>query len=95
MERIKNFFSDESGASAVEYGLLVAVLAVMSPQFAQRNWVFRLLVSMNGKMKKVRLLQVELAPTLVVFLPKHFCNPRNITNMPALVLLSMVSKFRV
>lgn len=28
MERIKNFFSDESGASAVEYGLLVAVLAV-------------------------------------------------------------------
>ena len=28
MERIKNFFTDESGASAVEYGLLVAVLAV-------------------------------------------------------------------
>jgi len=28
MERIKNFFKDESGASAVEYGLLVAVLAV-------------------------------------------------------------------
>ena len=28
MERIKNFFNDESGASAVEYGLLVAVLAV-------------------------------------------------------------------
>ena len=25
MERIKNFFKDESGASAVEYGLLVAV----------------------------------------------------------------------
>ena len=28
MERIKNFFKDESGASAVEYGLLVAVIAV-------------------------------------------------------------------
>ena len=28
MERIKNFFNDESGASAVEYGLLVAVIAV-------------------------------------------------------------------
>ena len=27
MERIKNFFNDESGASAVEYGLLVAVIA--------------------------------------------------------------------
>ena len=24
MERIKNFFNDESGASAVEYGLLVS-----------------------------------------------------------------------
>jgi pilus assembly protein Flp/PilA len=28
MERIKNFFEDESGASAVEYGLLVALIAV-------------------------------------------------------------------
>ena len=27
MERIKNFFKDESGASAVEYGLLVALIA--------------------------------------------------------------------
>jgi pilus assembly protein Flp/PilA len=29
MERIKNFFKDESGASAVEYGLLVALIAVI------------------------------------------------------------------
>jgi pilus assembly protein Flp/PilA len=29
MERIKNFFKDESGASAVEYGLLVALVAVV------------------------------------------------------------------
>ena len=29
MERIKNFFKDESGASAVEYGLLVALIAVV------------------------------------------------------------------
>jgi pilus assembly protein Flp/PilA len=29
MERIKNFFSDESGAAAVEYGLLVAGIAVV------------------------------------------------------------------
>jgi pilus assembly protein Flp/PilA len=28
MERIKNFFNDESGASAVEYGLLVGLIAV-------------------------------------------------------------------
>jgi pilus assembly protein Flp/PilA len=28
MERIKNFYKDESGASAVEYGLLVALIAV-------------------------------------------------------------------
>ena len=28
MERIKHFFKDESGASAVEYGLLVALIAV-------------------------------------------------------------------
>jgi pilus assembly protein Flp/PilA len=28
MERIKQFFKDESGASAVEYGLLVALIAV-------------------------------------------------------------------
>jgi pilus assembly protein Flp/PilA len=28
MERIKNFFKDDSGASAVEYGLLVALIAV-------------------------------------------------------------------
>ncbi len=27
MERIRNFFKDESGASAVEYGLLVALIA--------------------------------------------------------------------
>jgi pilus assembly protein Flp/PilA len=27
VERIKNFFKDESGASAVEYGLLVALIA--------------------------------------------------------------------
>jgi len=29
MEQIKNFFKDESGASAVEYGLLVALIAVV------------------------------------------------------------------
>jgi pilus assembly protein Flp/PilA len=29
MERIKNFFKDENGASAVEYGLLVALIAVV------------------------------------------------------------------
>ncbi|MBM4300771.1 MAG: Flp family type IVb pilin [Deltaproteobacteria bacterium] len=29
MERIKNFFKDESGASAVEYGLLVSLIAVV------------------------------------------------------------------
>ena len=28
MERIKNFCKDESGASAVEYGLLVSLIAV-------------------------------------------------------------------
>jgi len=28
MERIKNFFKDDSGASAVEYGLLVSLIAV-------------------------------------------------------------------
>jgi pilus assembly protein Flp/PilA len=28
MERIKNFFKDESGATAVEYGLMVALIAV-------------------------------------------------------------------
>ena len=27
MEKIRNFFNDESGASAVEYGLLVALIA--------------------------------------------------------------------
>ena len=29
MEMIRNFFKDESGASAVEYGLLVALIAVV------------------------------------------------------------------
>jgi pilus assembly protein Flp/PilA len=29
MERIKNFFKDESGASAVEYGLLLALVSLM------------------------------------------------------------------
>ncbi len=29
MEKIRNFFADESGASAVEYGLLVALIAVV------------------------------------------------------------------
>ena len=29
IERIKNFFKDESGASAVEYGLLVPLIAVV------------------------------------------------------------------
>jgi len=29
MERIRNFFKDESGASAVEYGLLVSLIAVV------------------------------------------------------------------
>jgi pilus assembly protein Flp/PilA len=29
MRRFKNFFKDESGASAVEYGLLVALIAVV------------------------------------------------------------------
>jgi pilus assembly protein Flp/PilA len=28
MKRIKKFFKDESGAAAVEYGLLVALIAV-------------------------------------------------------------------
>jgi pilus assembly protein Flp/PilA len=28
MEQIKNFFKDESGASAVEYGLLVTLIAL-------------------------------------------------------------------
>jgi pilus assembly protein Flp/PilA len=28
MARIRNFFKDESGASAVEYGLLVSLIAV-------------------------------------------------------------------
>lgn len=29
MEMVKKFFKDESGASAVEYGLLVALIAVV------------------------------------------------------------------
>jgi pilus assembly protein Flp/PilA len=29
MERTKNFFIDESGASAVEYGLLVTLIALV------------------------------------------------------------------
>jgi pilus assembly protein Flp/PilA len=29
MEKIRNFFKDESGAAAVEYGLLVALIAVV------------------------------------------------------------------
>lgn len=29
MEMVKKFFQDESGASAVEYGLLVALIAVV------------------------------------------------------------------
>ncbi len=29
MEKIKKFFKDETGASAVEYGLLVALIAVV------------------------------------------------------------------
>jgi pilus assembly protein Flp/PilA len=29
MQSIRNFFKDESGASAVEYGLLVALIAVV------------------------------------------------------------------
>ncbi len=29
MERIKNFFKDESGATAVEYGLMVSLIAVV------------------------------------------------------------------
>ena len=29
MERIKNFFKDESGASAVEYGLLVSLISLV------------------------------------------------------------------
>jgi pilus assembly protein Flp/PilA len=29
MERIKNFFNDESGATAVEYALMVALIAVV------------------------------------------------------------------
>ena len=28
MEKIRNFFKDESGAAAVEYGLFVALIAV-------------------------------------------------------------------
>lgn len=29
MKRIKNFFSDESGATAVEYGIMVAAIAAV------------------------------------------------------------------
>jgi pilus assembly protein Flp/PilA len=29
MEKMRNFFKDESGASMVEYGLLVALIAVV------------------------------------------------------------------
>ncbi len=29
MEKLRNFFKDESGAAAVEYGLLVALIAVV------------------------------------------------------------------
>ena len=29
MEKLRNFFKDESGASAVEYGLLVSLIAVV------------------------------------------------------------------
>jgi pilus assembly protein Flp/PilA len=29
MEKIRNFFKDEGGAAAVEYGLLVALIAVV------------------------------------------------------------------
>jgi pilus assembly protein Flp/PilA len=29
MKRIRNFFKDETGASAVEYGLLVSLIAVV------------------------------------------------------------------
>lgn len=29
MQKVKKFFKDESGASAVEYGLLVALIAVV------------------------------------------------------------------
>jgi pilus assembly protein Flp/PilA len=29
MRRIKNFFKDEAGATAVEYGLMVALIAVV------------------------------------------------------------------
>jgi pilus assembly protein Flp/PilA len=29
MERIRNFFKDESGATMVEYGLMVALIAVV------------------------------------------------------------------
>ncbi len=29
MEKFRNFFKDESGASAVEYGLLVSLIAVV------------------------------------------------------------------
>jgi pilus assembly protein Flp/PilA len=29
MEKVRNFFKDESGASAVEYGLLVSLIAVV------------------------------------------------------------------
>jgi pilus assembly protein Flp/PilA len=30
MERIRNFFKDESGATMVEYGLMVALIAVIA-----------------------------------------------------------------
>ncbi|MGD0827160.1 MAG: Flp family type IVb pilin [Desulfobaccales bacterium] len=29
MEKLRNFFKDESGAAAVEYGILVALIAVV------------------------------------------------------------------
>ena len=38
MERIKNFFKDESGASAVEYGLLVALIAVVIIVAVTSSW---------------------------------------------------------
>ncbi len=39
MERIKNFFNDESGAAAVEYGLLVALIAVVIVASGYGIWV--------------------------------------------------------
>ena len=52
MERIKNFFSDESGAAAVEYGLLVGLIAVAIVVAVGLRWP-----SVNGHVCRTMLRQ--------------------------------------